>query len=610
MSEQTTHRYDVFISYSHTDQEWVKNWLLPRLEAAGLHVCIDYRDFDVGVPSLVNIERAVDDSRRTLLVLTPAWVESAWTEFESLLTQTTDPAARQCRLLPLVLQTCQPPPRIAMLTYADFSRPDECEAQLPRLVKAIRGQMSLRDLGPSFSQLLGPGAAPFFVPFPHNPDFVGRDVELAKLHEMLQAGQGPVGIRPTVLVGLGGIGKTQLAVEYAHAHRADYPGGIFWVNAVNPLLLEFSDLAEKLDLADRETPRDKAARKAWDYLDAHPESLVIFDNVLEPADLNVPFSPDLVLANLRCRTLFTTRQRDLPRTFQPFEVKVLPKVAAMRLLLRARTEVLEEHHPEWGWARIVCATLGWLPLALELAAAYLGTYPEVTLTGYLERLRAEGRLETVDDTELRPENLPTRHDIAVRATLQTQWARLHDEDARLVFRAAGQFPEASWIPTARLGLLTGIEAEAEPGYPASLARALKKLHAVSLIEELTGDRLRLHPLVQEFAARLSPPAFRLKLAARVATTLWDLPRLQARVGATALTWCWKTCGPGWLFAQVSQQVRPTLGFPAWSESWTGKHMICAAGMRRRSLLLSSCSNCATSLFSLTWASYKRAQKQS
>ena len=77
---------------------------------------------------------------------------------------------------------------------------------------------------------------------------------------MLQQGKSIVGIRPTVLVGLGGIGKTQLAVESAHAHRNDYPSGVFWLNAINPLLIEFSDLAEKLEMADRETPRDKAAR--------------------------------------------------------------------------------------------------------------------------------------------------------------------------------------------------------------------------------------------------------------------------------------------------------------------------------------------------------------
>ncbi|TEU19311.1 MAG: hypothetical protein E3J21_04170 [Anaerolineales bacterium] len=53
MTEQTEYQYDVFISYSHTDKEWVHGWLLPRLETADLQVCIDFRDFDVGVPSLV-----------------------------------------------------------------------------------------------------------------------------------------------------------------------------------------------------------------------------------------------------------------------------------------------------------------------------------------------------------------------------------------------------------------------------------------------------------------------------------------------------------------------------------------------------------------------------
>jgi hypothetical protein len=48
-------------------------------------------------------------------------------------------------------------------------------------------------------------------------------------------------------------------------------------------LLEFADIAEKLELAEKDTQRDKAACKAWDYLDVHLESLVIFDNVVEPS---------------------------------------------------------------------------------------------------------------------------------------------------------------------------------------------------------------------------------------------------------------------------------------------------------------------------------------
>jgi hypothetical protein len=140
--------YDVFISYSHADATWVREWLQPRLEAAGLRICIDWRDFDVGVPSLVNRERAVDHGRHTLLVLTPAWVASEWTAFEELLTQTADPAARRRRLIPLLLQPCQPPRRIAMLTYADFARRETWDVQLQRVIAAVQGELHLPELGP------------------------------------------------------------------------------------------------------------------------------------------------------------------------------------------------------------------------------------------------------------------------------------------------------------------------------------------------------------------------------------------------------------------------------------------------------------------------------
>jgi hypothetical protein len=121
------YEYDIFISYSHRDGAWVTTELLPRLEGAGLRVCIDERDFKIGTPSLVNMENAVDHSRHTLIVLTPAWVESAWTEFESLLIGVADPAGRRRRMLPVMLERCTPPARIAILTYADFTNAgDRC----------------------------------------------------------------------------------------------------------------------------------------------------------------------------------------------------------------------------------------------------------------------------------------------------------------------------------------------------------------------------------------------------------------------------------------------------------------------------------------------------
>src|SRR5688572_12133371 len=104
-------RYDVFISYSHKDEQWVVDTLLPSLEDTGLKVCIDFRDFDAGKPSIVNMEDAVDESQHTVLVLTPNWTNSEWTDFEAILTQTDDPAGRRQKLIPIMLEKCNPPKR-------------------------------------------------------------------------------------------------------------------------------------------------------------------------------------------------------------------------------------------------------------------------------------------------------------------------------------------------------------------------------------------------------------------------------------------------------------------------------------------------------------------
>jgi hypothetical protein len=129
--------YDVFISYSHHDQTWVRDELLPGLENAGLKVCTDYRDFRVGAPVVKEMERAVLSCRHTLLVLTPAYLESAWTDFEALLIATLDPGNQKERLLPLLLKPCDLPLRIKYLGYADFTVPDDLASSWRRLLDAL-----------------------------------------------------------------------------------------------------------------------------------------------------------------------------------------------------------------------------------------------------------------------------------------------------------------------------------------------------------------------------------------------------------------------------------------------------------------------------------------
>lgn len=75
MTKQACAVYDVFVSYAAADHVWVWEWLVPQLKEANLKVCIDYESFDVGVPLVVNLERAILQSRHTVLVITPAWTE-------------------------------------------------------------------------------------------------------------------------------------------------------------------------------------------------------------------------------------------------------------------------------------------------------------------------------------------------------------------------------------------------------------------------------------------------------------------------------------------------------------------------------------------------------
>lgn len=135
-------RYDVFISYSHRNKDWVRGWLAPQLKNAGLKVCIDHENFEPGAPSIIEMERAVLQSRKTVLVLTPEYLQSEWTEFENILVQTLDPAAHQRRLLPVLLVRCELPLRIGILTYLDFTQSAEHTERIEQLITAIRRRLA------------------------------------------------------------------------------------------------------------------------------------------------------------------------------------------------------------------------------------------------------------------------------------------------------------------------------------------------------------------------------------------------------------------------------------------------------------------------------------
>jgi len=137
MTTSLAYKYDAFISYSHKDEKWVRETLLTILEKNGLKVIIDYRDFEPGAPSITEMERAVNESWKTILVLTPNYINSAWSEFESIMIATLDPAGRQRRILPILLQHCNIPLRINYLTYLDLSDLKIAKSQWDKLMTAF-----------------------------------------------------------------------------------------------------------------------------------------------------------------------------------------------------------------------------------------------------------------------------------------------------------------------------------------------------------------------------------------------------------------------------------------------------------------------------------------
>jgi WD40 repeat protein len=398
------------------------------------------------------------------------------------------------------------------------------------------------------------------VPFPRNPDFVGRSDDLDRLHAALQKRE-PVSIRPAGLTGMGGIGKTQLAVEYVYLHKDDYSGGVFWVNAAEPLAQGLAQVGAELRSETIDQSLNHQLKAAYEELRRRSEALLVFDNVDDPAVLSRPVGWEPSPLTLGCSVLFTTRRRDLGR-FRTIEVRVLPEKPALQLLLRhdSRQTVLKnKKHPERPQAESICRLLGYLPLALELASAFLALWPEVPLADYRKRLEGKGCLTTLDSEvpNLSEVNFQPIHDAAVAATLNTQWEVLKKEDeaARLVFRTAGQFAEAAAIPTTVLGPFAGVSDVGGPADPSPLRRALKRLHDVRLVEELLERHVRLHPLVREFSAGLTPPeetaSFRHGCAGRVARAFEDFTQLEGVVRADGIDALNQTLTTALAFASLS-----------------------------------------------------------
>jgi tetratricopeptide (TPR) repeat protein len=472
--------YDVFISYSSADLRYAEA-LHQRLDAEGLKVWFDRARLEPGCDWHAEIEAGCEDSRIVLPVLTPRWKASEWTRYETYGAEA---------VLPLVFEG----------DWRDVATPPLERFQADRMACAGGEPADWPRLLRTIARVLAapaPAKARRIAHLRHlpNPYFAGRDRELVAIHEELHRSpkasltQG----RVRAISGNGGWGKTTLVRHYAEKFWRCYPQ-MFWVDARLGFEAEFARLHDLLvPEAAREgyTDADKAMRAVAELQGPSCRLLIIDDVDDEPSVARwIPKTGG-------CHTLITSRFAGWSAAVKSVHLYVLEAEPAIRFLLDrlGRDDGTDAEHAACA---ALADRLGYLPLALEQAAAYIEQQGEAFgVVDYLRlfdgtrgELLAEGALGS------------TMYPDSVATTWKPTMARLSPA-ARAVLRMAA-FVAPVPIPMALVVQSPAVaRALADAGVPAADGAAAE-LRLRGILSELKrysmaafdGQAFQLHTLLQ------------------------------------------------------------------------------------------------------------------
>lgn len=228
------------------------------------------------------------------------------------------------------------------------------------------------------------------APYRRNPFFTGREETLRDLREQLQA-QGAIALcHPVGISGLGGIGKTQAAVEYVYRYHDTYTA-IFWIQADSLATLHesFQKVVRQLQLPEQyERDQQRVVEAVLQWLHQNSGWLVVFDN-MDDLSLAEPFLPKTGQGH----RLYTTRAHALGPLAQRVELQTMDVETGALLLLR-RASLLPSQAPlhlaseaQKQGASAISHELDGLPLALDQAGAYIKEQA-CSLENYLAEYRA------------------------------------------------------------------------------------------------------------------------------------------------------------------------------------------------------------------------------
>jgi len=289
--------------------------------------------------------------------------------------------------------------------------------------------------------------------------------------------------------GLGGVGKTQLAVEFAHRYGRFFHG-VHWLDAALPegIAAQVALCGQAMGLPNwpREQP-EQVALTLREWQQSGPR-LVILDNLEEPA------AGREWLARLGgpLRVLLTARRADWP---PDLGLAQLPLELFTPQESRIFLQTFRGAEPPEALDALA-ERVGHLPLALALAGRYLAAHPRLSIAGYLERLEAIWAHLSMAGWR---EHLgsPTGHDLSLAATFALSWERVQDDDARRIFLMAGRCAPNRPIPCELLERAAGLDTETCDG-------ALSILTGLGLLEmsedkNEAGAGPLIHPLLAEYA---------------------------------------------------------------------------------------------------------------
>jgi hypothetical protein len=376
---------DFFISYTAANRPWAE-WIAVQLEGAGYSTVLQAWDFRPGDDFVHKMQQATTSAARTIAVLSPAYFASQFGEAEWRVAFANDPTGERRLLLPVRVQPCAPPGLLAGRVYIDLVDLSEPAAR-QRLLAGVDQSGARPTTAPFPGAGAGAGGGPRFpgqgpalsnLPV-RNPRFSGRGELLEVLHARLQAGSAAAVLPTGAVHGLGGVGKTQLAIEYAHRFGSDYDLA-WWIPAEQPTsaTTALAALARRIGI-DQLADQTEMVVALFDQLRGRDRWLLIYDNAERPDQL-----AGLLPEGGGGQLLVTSRWSAWGAQAEPLQLSVLTRDEAI-VFLAKRTG----SNDEAALDRLADA-LGDLPLALEEAAAYL-EQTQVSLEEYLDLVQGRAR---------------------------------------------------------------------------------------------------------------------------------------------------------------------------------------------------------------------------